>query len=458
MTTHDYLLLSVVFYCVVFCLALVYVFVFRNAHVFEPAFQYLFFFSLFVLPLPIRALITLLPQGDVSDHLSLFYPWMPQAVALCGISIILFVIGYYSGLARWLAACVPMPQDSSKDSPIRAFVILILFSFILISILAGERGILGLLLLGYGSSAEMFGQGYLAIGFPWAYVATLFLLYRYAWRRDRISLISFGVAYGLITLAHLLMGNRSQVMYWTMVVLFFWHFSIQKISYKKIALIGISCFLFLNLVGLLRASHYDGIDSFVSRTSDSLSSVREGGDDSGGLLYTLTTGEFVVPFETLPHIMRAMNEGLEPWWGWSYIRSPVYAIPSAIYENRPLPLANWYMRKFYGSGYGANEGRQFFFLAEAYLNFGLAGVLIVSFLTGLFWGAVGVYLKLASNSKGAVLLAVITTAFIFRVIAGDFTSLIIGLPEQCLSAVFIGLMLSMRKNRWVHLKWPGAGG
>lgn len=104
------------------------------------------------------------------------------------------------------------------------------------------------------------------------------------------------------------------------------------------------------------------------------------------LFYTLTYGNFVVPFETLPQIMQSLAQSWDYWLGWSIPRSLALIVPSSFMPDRPLPLANWYMDVFYGGGSSLNEGRQFFFLSEAYLNFGWLGCAIWGLvIAGVFW-------------------------------------------------------------------------
>jgi hypothetical protein len=100
------------------------------------------------------------------------------------------------------------------------------------------------------------------------------------------------------------------------------------------------------------------------------------------------------------------------------------------------------METFYGEGHGLNIGRSFFFLSEGYLNFGILGVFATMLVWGAFLGVVHFYLRAANGAPGAVLLCALTIAFIYRGLAGDFSSMFVGLPEQSLSAAIIGLWIA----------------
>jgi len=127
-------------------------------------------------------------------------------------------------------------------------------------------------------------------------------------------------------------------------------------------------------------------------------------------------------------------------------------IPSVIFPDRPPTLTHWYMETFYGVGTELNIGRSFFFLSEGYLNFGPFGVFATMFAWGLFFGAVHAFMRGSNREPGAIMLYALTTAFIYRGIAGDFSSMFVGLPEQSLSAALLGIWIANKADKkplWV---------
>jgi hypothetical protein len=64
---------------------------------------------------------------------------------------------------------------------------------------------------------------------------------------------------------------------------------------------------------------------------------------------------------------------------------------------------------------------------------------------GLFLGTARNYVQGSGEKPGAVLLYALTIAFIFRGIAGDSISILVGLPEQALSAALIGIWITNRR-------------
>jgi hypothetical protein len=297
------------------------------------------------------------------------------------------------------------------------------------------------LLLGYNSSAETFGRGYLAVGFPWLVVAMLAMLDRFAVTRHWLD-AGLGVALLAVNLGiFAVTGNRAMIMYLAIAALIFFNFRIRRISLSMLLPVAIAGFLALNVMGTLRDSDYESLADFGEQT---FSSAESGPalDNKESFFYTLTIGEFVVPFETLPQMVRTVGVTETPWFGISFLRAPVYLIPSFVYSDRPLPLSNWYMEKFYGGGYGLNEGRQFFFLSEGYLNFGPLGVILVAAVWGLGWGALHRWMQRGRERFGTVLIYALLTAFMFRCISGDFVSLLVGTTQQSLAAVFLILVVA----------------
>lgn len=403
-------------------------------------FLFIGFLSLFTLPLPIRACMTEFASGDVTPHLPGLLPYLPIAVALVAFSLPWFVWGYYSGVAKKLGAKIWRPKTGSHYY--RAFLVLIGVSLALVAILAGGD-ILHFVLLGYGSTAETPGKGYLAIGLPGTSVASMFLLCRYMAYRQRRDLIFFVLISLTLAAFELIMGRRGEVMHMLVTTLIFWHYTIRRLSFKAVAVVGIIAFVFLNEYGMVRSSRYESLSDVVQRSADNFGALRNGGGTAAAAYYTLTGGEFVVPFETFPQMVKSVGPEIFPMLGLTYARTPVFFVPQAIYPgHRPDPLANWYMKEFYGSGWGFNEGRGFYFLSEGYLNFGPAGVLGLMVLWGILLGAVHHYMRNSKGGPGAALLFSLALASIPAGIAGDFSSILVGLPEQYLIAAVLGIWLT----------------
>jgi hypothetical protein len=443
MNEQFWLLTSLSFFTAMVLLVGAYAVLRKQAKFTDPILQFLFFFSLFVLPLPIRAYNTLDIEGDITEHLSELLPYIPEAVFLCGLGLIAFAFAYYSSIPARVARGIPRIRTGTNWK--MAFIFLASLSLLLLTLLArSSGGLLSFILLGYTATAEMVGKGYLATGFPWLFIASLFLLYGYAHDRKKRYLFYFACAMGVNVAIQLVMARRAMLLYFGLVVWLFWHHAVRPVRARYLIVGGLFCFLALNLIGILRGSSSEDVDSLLANNKKAWS---KSSDDNDALFYTLTTGQFVVPFETLPQMIESVGNSVNPELGRTYLRAPLQVIPQALYPGRPLPLANWYVQQFYGSGYEFNEGRQFFFLSEGYLNFGVLGVFLTMAMWGFFLGTIHQY-RISSIGNPAALLAYsIVAAYIYIGIGGESITWIVGLPELGLGAALVGLWISARQRK-----------
>lgn len=436
MDTRDWILLSILFYGCVLAATGHYAFVIRRASIFEPIGQYLFFVTLFAVPLPVRAWVTMDIEGNVSRYLPLFASYLPLSLALTALSLPVFAASYYSPFTRRWGERLPLLAPMGLGATRVGGLSLVVLSIVLIYLLTADiGGLLPFLLHGYMSSKVTFGHGYLAVGFPWLLVAMVLLLDCYAAGRKKLDLLMFVVLLLVNIAIHTVTGNRMMLMYLSIVLCTFIHFRVRRLSSWLLLPVAVAGFFALNMIGIVRGSYYYNITDFTGTTSSSLEGIR--GNNWEDLFYTVSIGEFVVPFETFPQVIRSVGVTEWPWMGWSFLRAPAQFIPSAIFPDRPLTMAASYMANFYGEGYGLNEGRQYFFLAEGYLNFGPLGVFLLAAVWGVVWGALHRWMQRGSDRFGTVLIYALLVGFMFRCIAGDFVSLLVGTTQQSLSAVIL---------------------
>src|SRR5215831_2834310 len=438
MSIDSWLIISVIVFILAVLGASIYSFWMKKASVTDPIIIFLFFFTLFVVPLPLRTCFTKVDVGDVTEHLTSILPYMPFAVLLSAAGLPLFVWSYYSRFAKGLSMKAPIPKTGNHGR--RAFLFIAGVSLVLFMALARSYGgIVGFLLLGYHNYEVTSGKGYLWIGLVWLPIATEFLLYNYAVKKKKTDLLLFVFMSVLLVGMFLVLGGRAPIVYFGLTVWFFWHHAIKPVPFRKLVFAAFFVFLGLNLVGTLRESNYESLGQAWQKASGAAQSKL---DDSESLFYTLTVGEFAVPFETLPQMIKSVGTDLHPQFGLSYLEAPLLLIPADIFPDRPLGLQNWYMQRFYGDYYIGNENRSFFFLSEGYLNFGPVGVLLTMVIWGLLLGAAHNYIRRARKEPGAVLLYALTLAFVFRGVAGHFGSWISAFSSQAIGIAVIGLWVA----------------
>src|SRR5438067_12162751 len=110
----SWLLVSILLYCLVLVNVLLYAFRVRHAKFSDPIVQFVFFLTLFTLPLPIRSYFSMYPTGDITEHLPELIPFMPVALLLCSLSLIVFVWGYYSRFADRTAEHLWRPRTGDR--------------------------------------------------------------------------------------------------------------------------------------------------------------------------------------------------------------------------------------------------------------------------------------------------------------------------------------------------------
>jgi len=138
-------------------------------------------------------------------------------------------------------------------------------------------------------------------------------------------------------------------------------------------------------------------------------------------------------------MIKSVGSSLSPQLGATYLRAPSFWIPGALYPSRPLPLSNWYMKEFYGSGLGLNENRSFFFYRRDILISVPLGFSLRDWL-GPFFGSLPLLRAAQQGESGGSSNLRIYGGVYFQGVAGEllFPSSW-GYPEQILSAVIVGL-------------------
>ena len=375
---------------------------------------FLFAQALFCLPLPIRSLFTLTPEGSVSPQIGLFAAYIPLALLYCSAFNVVFAMAFRSLQAR---KADPRPAEDGALGAVdwAAMGGILVLGFWMLAELASEAGgILGLILLGYRVTETFVGKGHYAVAFDWLTTLGLIALAEALRSRNGWAIASALPPIALLGGAYLVMGRRGSLVILGLACLYLFHVLYRPVTRAWLGVLLVSGFLVLNAVGLLRGSDYEDLGAALESAQGRSEQIQASGDASG-LYYVLTTGQFAVPFETLPQVMRAFGDSYFPGFGLYVLQGLALIVPSGLWPDRPLPLANWYMARFYGVT-ELNEGRQFFFLTDAYMNFGPLGCALWGLLFAWFWWTMG---RLATAGRSDPLASVGVA-----LIAGNMLSLI----------------------------------
>lgn len=382
--------------------------------------SFLFAIMLYTLPLPISLLQANIEYSSVYQDVQSFSSYIPAALGLVSFFMFVFSICYRATLVTLLRKSV-MPVNSKKYS-VRVFKVIwalfLVVSFLLILKLASYvGGVSSLILSGYSVTKLLSENGVFAVGFSWL-TAISILAFAYGMvSRSKFWFVCGVLLITLCLVSFIIMGRRGVLVLYCLSLLITHALCYQRLRYVTYLLIFTAGFMFLNLVGLLRGASYDSLSDLFNTLTDRYSYVSESAEVS--VFYTLTEGNFVVPFQTLPNIMANMGGLSELSLGGVTLKGLLLLIPNFIWPDRPLPLANWYMLEFVDANAGMNEGRQFFFLSEGYLNFGAFGVVVWGILYGVLLSLVSFYFVRRRSSFVHVVLFSLLVGNVLSFVASD---------------------------------------
>jgi len=335
--------------------------------------------ALYILPLSIRSIFTQSVDGMISPQIALFVDYIPICLVMCAYFNITFAIFYRINPVRVRTDNAPPAARMSIHEQVVFLVFLLVSLWMLSRLGARVGGIVNLILLGYTVTELFVNAGHFAIAFDWLTALTVYLLFSALISKSKIQLcLSLAMLSSLATV-FFLMGRRGALLVLLGAVLYACHVAHKRLSLARFAGMLALIFFLLNFIGLIRGASYDNVDSIVPVLAEQNKRLEDG---NPGMFYALTTGNFAVPFETMPQVVRTAGDEYMFGFGAYSLRSLLMLIPGVIWPDRPDGLSNWYAATFYGVT-KQNEGRQFFFLSEAFMNFGPFGMILWGALTAL---------------------------------------------------------------------------
>ncbi|ADU38846.1 O-antigen polymerase [Variovorax paradoxus] len=371
---------------------------------------------LYVLPLAIRASLNIDFDPGLSPYYAEFVEFIPFATVLAAIFNLVFAF-FYTHLSEGKNKFVELPISSYRTVPWPALILLLVASLLMIQQLASEfGGLMNYILMGYKVTETFAGASQYVIGFDWIVVCAIVVLYTgYTQKNKKLILLgAFFVSVLIVVFA--IMGRRAVLVILTAASLGGYHVMIKKIPFPVLLVVGFLGFLTLNLVGITRGESYQEIGQIFEILADRKKSATE---NDVSIFYTLTDGNFAIPFETFPQIIRSLGERFSLGFGSYSFRAILFVIPSFLWESRPLPLSNWYVQIFYGESQ-MNIGRQFFILTAPYMDFGMLGIPIFGIFMAFFLRFV---VRLAAKRKNDPIFATGVLMFLgsmLNLVANDF--------------------------------------
>lgn len=197
----------------------------------------------------------------------------------------------------------------------------------------------------------------------------------------RYQIMIFIVAIILILYAFVLRGNRGELVSFLVAWFLLWHeIKHKKIEIWKLVLFTIALIFFSQVWAIYRATATTGMSLFGAAKEALLylfsSAEMVGKGDVSPLGRITPVGMSTILFGTIG----MADTGVFPrLYGISYLRYIPNTLPTFIYTSRPQGLAWIFVN------YGETSGGGFLELAEAYLNFGMIGSIVIPGLISLFY-------------------------------------------------------------------------
>lgn len=413
----------------------------RNWH--DPLYIFLTLMILYVSPLTLRYIYNLPIEGNVTQYfydLKNIYPYSLIVIIIC---ILLFYSSYKLSSSSIFTRIIRRKSSNIEmnilNYPLAGYFLLILGVFLFFILSLPYGGPIGVILQGYAVT-EIFSENpLLASSISIISTSSIILLCEYVQsHKKKYLFISIIIIISTILL-QIILARRSEIAVWSLMYIVFYSILVKHVSLKKILPVILVGFMFLNLLGFARQANYESIGTFTTSFSEQYNNLE---NDKSGMFYTITTGQFVIPYETVPMLMDKLSYS-EMKYGTTLFDIILQWVPRSIWADKGYGNGVWYYRKYYDPNGLPNEGRQFFFLAEGYLNFGLIGIFLWSVLWGFFWKNISLLIKF--QNRISILTAYLYasyTASMLTLIASDSIGIFVAFIKTKLLWFVLGYLIA----------------
>lgn len=403
-------------------------------------YAFIFLNLMYVLPLSIFCLMGLEIRGDISPSLYSFSEYIPCALLLESLFLLIFSFIYKRFSSINLGYCKPTPKfflPKTIFNFVLAAQICLIFCLIF-SLFEVVGGASKFLQKGYSVTTYFIGNGSYVIALDWLISLTIITLAYSYYQKSRFFVWSVFLIILLETLFFLFLSRRGSLIVLLGGAFITYYFSRSKrMSNILIFTYAITGYLLMNIISFTRGlKNLDfGINFFHTFFYNFKKSLF---NENMDVFYGLTSGNFSVPFETLPQIIKGIHEGkIYFQFGKTLLDSLTLLIPSFLWHERPLPIANWYFHEFYDSSAPMNIGRQFFFLSDSYLNFGFLGVIIWGLVYGFFLSSFVFIFAKRNNNPLALSVLVLFMANSLNFITTDFIGFIVSFLKSFMFPILL---------------------
>lgn len=368
---------------------------------------FILFYSLYSLCVPLNLLFS--PYIAMEElHIC------TQALMLCLIGLIFFILGYHSHLGNILARMIPLLPYRWNPKRVRYTAQFFIFCGILFFVvLTKEVGISTYFKAGYMGRALLKREsGPLELGLYICQIGLILYGFYYFMTKKRINFYIIIVLYSLYILFVLRIGIRRPILALSVAYFAGRYYLVKRISFIKAFPIILTCGVLLVIFAFVRHIIADsgfsiGIKYLINNFSWSW--------------LDLSKTEFGAPFKNLVDILAILPGQAKHLYGLSYWQTIEILFPRYIYPSRPPTLSEWYTNTFFSEGFvraGGNMG--FFIISEAYINWDIIGVMIVMFSWGILLKALYNYMRRGLRNISAIFIYCVSLVWIVFAIRLDF--------------------------------------
>jgi oligosaccharide repeat unit polymerase len=221
--------------------------------------------ALYVLPLSLFNYSSLVPSGNISSHFDSFSDYIPIALFLSSLFILIFSFFYRQLTFRDLKT--HNFKQLKKFKKHELFIIYILFTlslWMLYQLSKDVGGLLNLILSGYGVTELFINKGHYASGFDWIVTLSILLWGNALVTKNKKIIIFNLLLLIVITVSFAIMGRRSVILIILGSSIYMYHQFYKPLKLYKLIGFSLLGFYFLSMIGFLRGGSYRDISSLIN--------------------------------------------------------------------------------------------------------------------------------------------------------------------------------------------------
>jgi len=342
----------------------------------------------------------------------------------------MFLLGYYSRTGKIIASILPsLPRKWNNKRLAIGLPLMLLVGIVSFLLLVQSFGGWGAYLMGKQETLTASGQGYYLLGVSLILIAYAAAL-THALTTRKWKFIVFVLLLPLVLTMGLISGSKGNFLIPILITLVSINYLKKKIRPKQILIFALFVVLSIPVFNIYR--HLTNISDITGEDSNAFSNldVNETAKQVMSRFYGI---------DSLTYIIRDTPDIMNYQYGGTVFPLAVAWIPRSMWEGKPIIsfgkifAETYYQEYFAGTGTSASPT----VIGEAYINWHIPGMLVVSLLCGAIIRAVYIYLICRNFGAPSVFMYSQLLIFLFLF----WESSIAGLIARLLSLFFLWALI-----------------